>query len=143
MSYQPKGGFISTDNSTTSTLAGDAVFTGTGEDVTRFSSITVTSISDVAAAASGVSLEFSSDGTNWDIKLIGHIAGKTTHTHTLRVINKFFRVVYTNGSTIQASFRLQTIYHTDNSLPYINRTGQPQGDSEGPATGITSDDMVV
>ncbi len=127
MSYQPKGGLISTDNSTTSTLLADAVFTGTGEDVTRFSSITVTSKSDVNNAASGISLEFSPDGTNWDIKLIGHIVGKKTHTHTLRVINKFFRVVYTNGSSGQSSFRLQTIYHTDNSLPYINRTGQPQG----------------
>ncbi len=123
----PQGGFISTDNSTTATLAADAVFTGTGEDVTRFSSLTVTSTSNVANAASGISMEFSPDGTNWDRKFIGHIAGKSDHTHTLRIINRFFRVVYTNGSTIQTSFRLQTLYHTDNSLPYINRTGQPQG----------------
>ena len=122
-----QSGFVSTDNSTTSTLAADAVFTGTGEDVTRFNSVTVTSTSNVANATSGISLEFSPDGTNWDRKLIGHIVGKKEHTHTLRIQNKFFRVVYTNGSTIQTSFRLQTLYHTSNSLPYINRTGQPQG----------------
>ncbi len=127
MTYQPVGGFISTDNSSTATLAADAVFTGTGEDVTRFSSLTITSISNVDSAASGVSLEFSPDNTNWDTKLVGHIKAKSQHTHTLRVTNKFFRVVYTNGSTTQASFRLQTLFHSTNSLPFINRVGQPQG----------------
>ena len=120
-------GKVSTLNSTTDTLAADATFTGVGEDVSRFSSITFTSTSDVDSATSQPSLEFSPDGTNWDRKLIGHIVGKKEHTHTLRVINKFFRVVYTNGSTIQTSFRLQTICHTDNSLLTTSRIGQPQG----------------
>ena len=127
MTYVPRiKGIISTHNSSTVTLTANGVFTGGGEDVTRFSSITVTSISDVSNAASGISLEFSPDGTNWDTKLVGHIVGKTQHAHTLRLLNQFFRVVYTNGSTNQTSFRLQTVYHTDNSLPHINRTGQPQ-----------------
>lgn len=125
--YNPVGGFISTDNSSTATLAGDAVFTGTGEDVTRFSSIVVTTTSDVASAESGISLEFSPDNTNWDRKIIGHIIGKAEHTHRLSVLNKFFRVVYTNGSTIQASFRLQTVFHTSTSLSAISRVGTPQG----------------
>lgn len=117
--------FVSTNNSTTTTLAADAVFTGTSDDVSRFSSISFTSTSNVNSAASQPSFEFSPDGTNWDRKLLGHIIGKKEHTHTLRVMNQFFRVVYTNGSTLQASFRLQVVYHTDNSLQFISRVGQP------------------
>ncbi len=120
-------GKISLGNSTTATLSGSAVFTGTAEDVTRFSSIHITSTSNVNSAASGISLEFSPDGTNWDRKIIGHIVAKSKHTHKVPVINKFFRVVYTNGTTTQSSFRLQTVYHTTNAIPPISRTGQPQG----------------
>ena len=126
MSYQPVGGFISTNNSSTATLAGDAVFTGTGEDVSAYSSISITAISDVVAAASGLSLEFSPDNTNWDRQLPGHIVARASHVHSLRVINKFFRVVYTNGAGAQGSFRLQTLYHSSNAMPLITRTGQPQ-----------------
>ena len=49
---QVKGGTVSTNNSSTATLAGDAVFTGTGDDVSRFASVSILYKSDVAAAAS-------------------------------------------------------------------------------------------
>ena len=120
-----KGGFVSTDNSSTATLAGDAVFTGTGEDISAYSSISITSISDVVSAKSGLSMEFSSDGTNWDRKLAGHITAESSYVHALRVINKFFRIVYTNGAGAQASFRLQVVYHATNAMPLISRVGQP------------------
>ena len=104
-------GSISTNNSSTATLTSGSTFTGTADDVSRFSSISFTSTSDVISATSQPSFEFSPDGTNWDRKIIGHIVGKKEHTHTLRVTNKFFRIVYTNGSTNQTSFRLQTIFN--------------------------------
>jgi len=55
MTYMPIGGKVSTSNSSTATLAGDAVFTGTGEDVSNFASVSILYKSDVAAAASGLS----------------------------------------------------------------------------------------
>lgn len=126
MSHFPPRGFTSTNNSSTATLTGGAVFTGTSDDVSQYTSISITSNSDVASADSGLSMEFSPDGTNWDRQLPGHIAGQKKHTHTLRVINKFFRIVYTNGTAAQANFRLQVLYHTNNSYPTISRTGQAQ-----------------
>lgn len=124
-----KGGFVSTNNSSTSTLAGDALFTGVGDDVTHFSSVSVTWNSDVASAASGMSMQFSTDNVNWDtrIPVESHSdALQVDHggDHRLPIIAKFFRVVYTNGSGAQASFRLQTIYHSDNSFPLVSRADQ-------------------
>lgn len=121
-----KGGFISISNSTTTTLAADETFTGVGEDVTNYASLSVTYSSDVVGAASGLTMEFSTDNVNWDRVLIGNLTEVTDQVHRLSVVNKFFRVVYVNGSTIQASFRLQVVYHSHNSLTLINRAGQPQ-----------------
>ena len=102
---------VSTLNSSTTILLSGATFTGTGEDVSLYSSISISYNSDVMAAASGLVMEFSSDGTNWDLSLIGSLEQATTQVHKLSVVAKYFRVVYTNGSTNQASFRLQVLYH--------------------------------
>lgn len=137
------GGAVSENNSSTVVLGVSEVFTGEADDVTQYSSISITAKSDVDSASSGLSLEFSVDGTNWDRKLLGHVVGTNSHIHTLKVINKFFRVVYTNGTTGQAYFRLQVLYHTTNSLPLINRSGQPQNTVDcivtRPATDIDLD----
>ena len=132
-------GFVSTDNSSTATLAGDAVFTGTGEDVSRFSSIFVNYDASVNAAPSGLSMQFSSDGTNWDQQFIGDLGAEDEQVHRLTVIAKFFRVVYTNGTTTQSSFRLQTIYHTDNSNNPLSRTGQPQDSVDNVLVRLSTD----
>jgi len=119
-------GFVSIVNSTTSTLAGDGIFTGTSEDVTEYSSVTVSSNSDVSGSWV---MQFSTDGTNWDRSVPVNTGANTLQTnhggvHRLAIITQFFRVIYTNDSTIQASFRLQTIYHKENSLPLVSRLEQ-------------------
>lgn len=123
------GGFISTNNSSTSTLGISGVFTGTGEDVSNYSSIGVAWNSDVASTKLGLSMEFSPDNTNWDRKIpvSSHNDSLSTNhggVHRLSVAENYFRVVYTNGATAQAEFRLQSMYHTDSSLPLISRIEQ-------------------
>jgi hypothetical protein len=120
---------VSTNNSTTATLAGDAVYTGTSEDVSAYSEITVSYATDVVGAADGLQLQFSPDGTNWDraIKITPPQIGLTANyggVHTLAVINQYFRVVYTNGSGAQGHFRLQTIYHKNKSKNLTSRSQQ-------------------
>ncbi len=139
MAYQPKGGVVSTVNSSTATLAGDAVFTGTGEDVSNYASVSVFYKSDVAAAASGLSIQFSTDNTNWDAQLVGDLGAKTFQVHRLVPAAKFFRVVYTNGSDAQSLFRLQCIFHTDSSAILITRAGQPQSTVDATPTRQTSE----
>ncbi len=116
----------STKNSSTATLAGDAVFTGLGEDVSQYASVSILYKSDVAAAASGLSIQFSQDNSNWDVQLVGDLGAKTFQVHALKPAAKFFRVVYTNGSAAQSFFRLQCIFHPSASPVLITRGGQPQ-----------------
>lgn len=94
------------------------VFVGSGEDVSDYCDITVMCTANVASAAGGLSLEFSTDNTNWDKKNTFTMEGAKTETHNTPVVARYFRVVYTNGSSAQSSFRLQTIYH--NAKNYSN-----------------------
>ena len=111
MSYTPEIiPVVSTANSSTATLTSGSVFTGTSEDLKDYSLITVTVISDVASATDGLSLQQSSNGTNWDLIDTYTIAAATAKTISLPRQARYFRLVYTNGGTGQASFRLQTIY---------------------------------
>jgi hypothetical protein len=105
------GGTVSSVNSTSSTLLAAAVFTGTSEDISDYASITVSLIASHASATDGLSLQQSSDGTNWDISDVYTIPAATGKQYAQQVTARFFRVVYTNGGTNQSSFRLQTIFH--------------------------------
>ncbi|MCA9329389.1 hypothetical protein KDA11_01995 [Candidatus Saccharibacteria bacterium] len=98
-------GNISTGNSTTTPLAAAGVFTGTWVDVTRYNSVVVGGSSDAPAAT--VELQFSTDGTNLDVNNATPISTTSFGVNAI-VSAKFFRVVYTNGTGAQSTFRLQT-----------------------------------
>lgn len=102
-------GTVSTNNSTTSVLAGGAVFTGTSEDVLNYNEVRISVIASHASATDGLSIQQSSDNTNWDITDTYTIAAATGKTYVVPRQARYFRVVYTNGATLQTSFRLQTI----------------------------------
>lgn len=57
---------VSTDNSTSTPLAGDATFTGTGEDISNYAALSVQVFASHASATDGLSMEFSTDNSNWD-----------------------------------------------------------------------------
>ena len=104
-------GLVSTVNSSTLVLAGGAAFTGTSEDVTEYASIVVSVFASSLSAVDGLSVQQSSDGTNWDHADVFSIPATTGKTFSSPVQGKFVRVVYTNGATLLTAFRLQTIYH--------------------------------
>lgn len=102
---------ISTNNSTTSTLLAAATFTGTADEVTQYASVTVAVIASHASATDGLSLEQSSDNSNWDIIDVYTVPATTGKTYGVQVTARYFRVRYTNSGTNQTSFRMQTILH--------------------------------
>lgn len=106
------GNFVSTANSSTATLTSGSTFTGTSEDISKYAEIRINVISDVASATNGLSMQQSSDGTNWDHIDAYTVAAATGKEFGVPVYGKHFRIVYTNGGTNQASFRLQAVYHT-------------------------------
>jgi hypothetical protein len=108
--YTVPDNVTSTANSSTANLAGAAVFTGTSEDTTDYALIQVSVFSSHASATDGLSLQQSSDGTNWDITDVYTVAATTAKLISIQPGAKFFRLVYTNGGTLTTSLRIQTLY---------------------------------
>jgi len=125
---------IDSNNTSTATLGIGATFTGTATDVLEYSAVTINIDSDVDSAADGVQVQRSSDGTNWDLvndytftASAGGIAIQIATSH------QFFRIVYTNGGTGQATFRLQSILHHTTPITGTNRLS----DAEDPDSSTT------
>lgn len=117
----PAGTIISLLNSSTATLTSGSVFTGAGEDVSNFSEMRVSVFANVASATDGLSLQQSSDNTNWDIVDTYTIAAAGGKTFVVPRQARYFRVVYTNGGTNQATFRLSSILNRTATAPSSNR----------------------
>lgn len=121
--YLSKNGFLnekhifrnhrSFDNNSITPLGIDEIYTGTGEDVSNFKSIEVHIESDVVSANNGINIQFSSDNSTWVTNTnIGTLTYSTINSQfykVYRVEKKFYRVVYTNGSTAQKKFKLVCI----------------------------------
>jgi len=103
---------VNAANSTTSLLAPNATFTGTAVDTAaqNIASLQVLAISNVASAANGLQIQWSSDNSNWDNVDSTSLTGGSECLVTSGVYSRYFRVVYTNGSSTQVGgyFRLQT-----------------------------------
>lgn len=118
MAYSPfPNTFISTANSTTANLAGAAVFTGTSEDVSAYAEARVSVFSSHVSATNGLSLQQSSDGTNWDFVDVFTVAATNGQVYSVPVYAQFFRLVYTNGATLTTSLRIETVYHGVRTKP--------------------------
>ena len=103
-------GTVSTANSSTATLGSSGVFTGTAEDVTDYAIAYVTVFADQTSATDGLSVQQSSDGTNWDFTDVFTIPANSGRTFSFELAAQYFRVVYTNGAAAQGAFRLQTVF---------------------------------
>jgi hypothetical protein len=114
-------GFVSTNNSTTTTLDASGVYTGAVEDVTDYAGTIVTIYSDQASATDGLAIEWSPDGTNWDGSDVFTIPAATQKTFSFQPVCQYMRVKYTNGGTTQAVFRLQTQLKATNFKPSSHR----------------------
>ena len=122
--YVHDANLVSTSNSTTATLANDATYTGTGEDVSQYAAVTVTMDASHDSAASGLSVEFSTDSTNWDDTYTWtYTAADGARRFQFPITAQYFRVVYTNGGTTQSHFRLQTILHSQPVTTSVHRLG--------------------
>lgn len=109
-SVKRNAGVISAGNSSTATLGNGGIFTGTGADVLDYSTITVAIFSDVASATDGVSFQWSTDNVNWDHVETYTLQANKGRSFNLTIRARFFRIVYTNDTTPQTTFRLQTIF---------------------------------
>lgn len=111
------------------------MFTGVAEDITKYAAVTVSVFSDKVSVTNGLSIQFSPDGTNWDNTNNHTVSASTPHVTTDAVQAKYFRVIYTNGTTAQTSFRLQVIYATKSVGPIVEELG---GDASDQTSSLTT-----
>lgn len=109
------GNFISTNNSSSTPLSASGVFTGTGEDVSSYNSVTISVKTDQDGTFSA---QFSNDGTNWDSVLTRYYrTNQIEAPHRFTITRKYFRVVFTNtSSSDQTILRLQCSYGNKDQL---------------------------
>ena len=103
------GNVVDAGNSSTTTLTANSIFTGTSISSLNYSALSIEVFADQASAAGGLSIQQSQNGTNWDIADPFTISAGTPFNTIVNLVGQFYRVVYTNGSTNQGTFRLQTV----------------------------------
>ena len=110
-------GKISTLNSTSTLLGAGEVFTGSAEDTKDQAVILITSFSDVASATDGLDVQWSADGITWIGSSSYTVAAGDYFPISEQTTNQYFRVIYTNGSSDQTVFSLQTKLSSTYSKP--------------------------
>ena len=105
-------GTLDSGNSSTAILGSSGgIFTGAALNVFNQTATNVYVYSDQSSATNGVSLQFSSDGTNWhETDAYTYTAGSNALIITTPTRAEYFRLVYTNGTVAQTVFQLQTIH---------------------------------
>jgi hypothetical protein len=100
-------------NSTIIALGALASFVGTYENVSDFDGITISGDGTSAGIADGtLVMEFSHDAITVHRSISVSVADITSMLpRTLGTITKFFRIRYDNGTTVQSTLSIQTIYH--------------------------------
>ena len=114
---------ISTANSSTATLGSGGVFTGTSEDVSNYAEARVSIFSDRDSATDGLSIQQSSNGTNWDFTNVFTYSANNGSVFSFGIEARYFRIVYTNSASAQGSFRLYTVFHRTATKPSSQRPG--------------------
>ena len=113
---------ISTVNSTSTPLAGNAIFTGTGEDVKDYGVISIAVYSSHVSATDGLEFQFSPDNTNWyATDNYSYSSTAIVKNYSLAPVARYFRVKYTNGATLQTSFFIETSYRQTYVKPSSHR----------------------
>lgn len=150
---------VDSNNSTTSTLSGSAVFTGTKTTVSGQICVLVTIVSNADSAAGGLVIQFSDDsGTTWKTHYQDTYFTNTIFYKKYHIIKNTFRVVYTNGSSAQSSFTLSSylcptdvqpheMEFSDTHVDEFNRlrTVEPFTllDARISTTGISNNDLLL
>lgn len=100
---------VSAGNSSTTPLAGGATFTGSSVDLTATPGYVTVQSQSFADVAGTLQIQFSVDGTNWDHVITAAAPAGNPTSVANGIHARFMRVVYINGGTPQATFRLQTL----------------------------------
>ncbi len=119
-SSQSVGSVLDANNASSVALGGDASFVGTATDISAYSNVTVSVYADEGSAVDGMTFEFSQESSNWD-DVYTFTMSSGSRRFVFPAVCRYFRVNYTNGSTAQGAFRVQTLLHHSQPAPIVHR----------------------
>lgn len=98
-----------------STLAAAATYQGTGEDVSAYGRVGISVASD--NATDGVlTIEVSHDNTNWSGPTRAWENTSIGKPHMWTIVERYFRILYTNGTTEATNLSLQVQYSANSNI---------------------------
>lgn len=102
----------SVGNSSTANLASGATFTGVFEDVGDHAAVIVNAFADVASAAGGLKVQWSSNGTAAEgaLEETATLAAGVAQSLSCAPRARYVRVQLVNGGSNQTALRLKTLY---------------------------------
>lgn len=114
-------GRVDVNNTTTTPLVGDGIYTGTSTETLDYALIFLTVYSDVASATDGICIQTSTDNVTWRDGDCYTIDAGVQKTFSIQTNTQYYRVRYTNGSTPQTELDIHTVLKKTNSKPSSHR----------------------
>ena len=106
---------VSVANSTSTALGAGQTFSGTPEDVSQYSSLSVSYYVQPTTATGNVYMQFSNTASPFYAvsNTVNAVTTASSNGFTLdtTMTAQYFRVVYVNDSTVQTGLMIQSIYH--------------------------------
>jgi hypothetical protein len=113
----------SVNNSTTTNLAANAIYTGVSDDVTGVGTILVGVYADVPSANSGLVFQTSPNQVDWYPMESFTYENDHPSVYSMSPIFKYFRIRYTNGGAPTTKIAIQTHYKQGYVKPSCHRMG--------------------
>ena len=111
-----QGNITSSNNSRdAATLAATAVFQGVGEDVSRYGRAGISITSDNATDGT-LTIEVSHDNVNWGGPNRTWSDTRFAEPHMWNIVEKYFRIKYTNGTTEATNLSIQVQYSNNSDI---------------------------
>lgn len=109
-------GHICLDNSTSDNLGVSEVFNGVWQDTLNYNFIIIGVKTDQDSAVEGLLIEWSADGvTVHDDDGPFHVLANKGKVFTYSPARRYMRITYTNGTSAQSFFNIQTIFKKNGS----------------------------
>lgn len=121
--YDNQNSIISMLNSSNTPLGVYSNFTGSYEDISKYTSVSVLINSDASSIKDGIELHLSTNGISADFTKKYTYTKNEPFVEMVSSVAKYFKIVFKNSGVAQTKFTLQVIYHT-NRHPNMYSTTQ-------------------
>ncbi len=118
------------NNSSISTLSSSASFTGNGTSTNGYDTLIITVKSNVDSSSGGIAIQFSNDNVTYETLYSDTYYASGFFTKSYLIVKKYYKVIYTNGSSSQSSFQLTSRLSTNSENVSSNNNSITVFDNE-------------